>query len=1014
MDETQPESSFVQKRLPWIISAVALVVFLFTLNQWINTRSLPIVAKVLGWDWTPPLGLPLFYLLTLPFKILPQPIAPIALNAFTAICAALTLGLLARSVALLPHDRTHEQRIRERNENSLLSIRLNWVPVLLAVCVAGFQLTFWEHATSATNEMLDLLIFAYCIRNLLEYRIDQREGWLIRMAFVYGLGVTNNWAMIGFFPLFLVALIWIKGRSFMDATAIARLTIAGLLGLLLYFYLPALWSATNETAKFGEVLKAILVQQKTYLTASSLRQPALVLALTSILPVLLMGIRWPGGFGETSEIGARLASVMFRFVHLFFLGACLWVTFDQAFSPRRIGLGLPFLTFYYLGALAIGYYSGYALLTFTPLPKRIHLPDAAIMKLLNPLIRALVLLAALLVPVALAVKNLPAAKVSDGRLMKEFAAMTVEQLPKPPAYLFSDDVFQTVLIRGYLARDGRADDFIFVDTRGMEVPSYHEDMVARYGSKWPKISSRAFTKEERTLTLSKQLIQGFVGDLVASNQVAYLHPSFGYYFEKAYTLPKGVIYPLTSFAPEQIIPPPLSPELLTENSAFWKRFDSFNQRLAAASKLNSADAQFLAVLSSRALNTWGTVLQRSERHKEAEPIYSLAATINSNNLPAGLNLEFSRNLAAGRELPASTIETYEGRMVAVGNWNDVLRSHGPFEEPYFAFRLANLLLNEQLYRQGLQLIDRVIHYQPTNYLANSVYIRGLVYGGWPGQGVKHIQALRGKMPELTQTNKIELINLESVAYFAMQDTNKAGQILAAGLAEFPQSSVLQAAQIDYYRSTGDFTNALATLEGHIKTTRTNSMFKLQKSEVLVAMGRYDDALATIDEVLRVESTFLPAIIYKAYVALTAKKLSVAREAVDRALRLDPENEQALIYMSSIQIEEKEFDKAVSALNLILDRDEDHPLALRNRAIAYLKDNKLDEAEADFKHLQELNPVSHVPYFGLGELAFKRKKNDEARKNYQLYLQYLEQSGVLMNPELVAERDEIKKRLEQLK
>jgi len=48
--------------------------------------------------------------------------------------------------------------------------------------------------------MLDLLLFAYVIRNLLEFRLDGRESWLLKASLVYGAGMTNNWAMIGFFP----------------------------------------------------------------------------------------------------------------------------------------------------------------------------------------------------------------------------------------------------------------------------------------------------------------------------------------------------------------------------------------------------------------------------------------------------------------------------------------------------------------------------------------------------------------------------------------------------------------------------------------------------------------------------------------------------------------------------------------------------------------------------------------------------------------------------------------------
>ena len=59
-----------------------------------------------------------------------------------------------------------------------------------------------------------------------------------------------------------------------------------------------------------------------------------------------------------------LTSFMFHLIHAVFLVVCLWVAFDPPFSPRHLGLGLPFLTFYYLGALSVGYYCGYFLLVF--------------------------------------------------------------------------------------------------------------------------------------------------------------------------------------------------------------------------------------------------------------------------------------------------------------------------------------------------------------------------------------------------------------------------------------------------------------------------------------------------------------------------------------------------------------------------------------------------------------------------------------------------------------------------
>src|SRR6059036_3927772 len=144
-DKEEIQSDFVPSVLPWLLGAGSLLLYIFTLNHWVTISSLPVTAKVTGWDWQSTIPVPILYLATYPFRLLSPGLQPLALNFFSAVCAALTLALLARSVALLPHDRTREQRQRERSEFSLLSSPLSWVPPVLAVLVCGLQLTFWEH-----------------------------------------------------------------------------------------------------------------------------------------------------------------------------------------------------------------------------------------------------------------------------------------------------------------------------------------------------------------------------------------------------------------------------------------------------------------------------------------------------------------------------------------------------------------------------------------------------------------------------------------------------------------------------------------------------------------------------------------------------------------------------------------------------------------------------------------------------------------------------------------------------
>ena len=67
---------------------------------------------------------------------------------------------------------------------------------MLAAAVLGLQLTIWEDATTGARELLDLLLCAYVIRCVLEYRLSERDSWLYRAAVVYGAAMTGNWVMV--------------------------------------------------------------------------------------------------------------------------------------------------------------------------------------------------------------------------------------------------------------------------------------------------------------------------------------------------------------------------------------------------------------------------------------------------------------------------------------------------------------------------------------------------------------------------------------------------------------------------------------------------------------------------------------------------------------------------------------------------------------------------------------------------------------------------------------------------
>src|SRR5438445_12379285 len=262
-EQTPRARTFVAGLLPWVIALGGLVLYVATLSHWVNLANWWQVKEITGGDWPSSVYAPLQFLVTYPIRWLPNGWQPLVMNLFAAVCAGLTLALLARSVALLPHDRTHEQRQREHSEFSLLTIRAAWMPPVFAALVCGLQMTFWEHATNATGEMFDLLLFAYVVRCLLEFRIDRQDSWLTRFALVYGLAMANNWAMIGFFPAFLMALIWSKGLSFFNLRFLLRTFGLGLAGFSLVLLLPLIRSlAEIPYASFWQLLHYSLAGEK--------------------------------------------------------------------------------------------------------------------------------------------------------------------------------------------------------------------------------------------------------------------------------------------------------------------------------------------------------------------------------------------------------------------------------------------------------------------------------------------------------------------------------------------------------------------------------------------------------------------------------------------------------------------------------------------------------------------------------------------------------------------------------
>jgi tetratricopeptide (TPR) repeat protein len=951
---TDPRKQFAPRFMPWLLALAMLAVYGLTLNHWVTLANLLPVAKVSGFIWQPEFLNPLTYLFTCPFRWLPVAKIPLALNLFSAVCAAVTLGLLARSVALLPHDRTEAERTRERSDFAFLTTGSAWFPPLLAVAMLGLEFGFWQHATSFTEESLNILIFAIIIWLLLEFRLDERMGRLYLAAVIYGAGLTNNWALVGFLPVFVVAILWLRGLEFFHLRFLLRMALCALAGMLFFLVLPVVGKLSgNFSMTFWEMLKPAWRLDWQIIKAvgsGDVRQNLIIMSATTFLPVLVMAIRWKANFGDNSRIGTALANYMFHGVHAVVFTVCVWVMYDPPFSPGQLSLGSSALTMYYLSALGVGYYCGYYLLVFgkKAVPTRRNpKPMPALpgkFDMLSPLIYWGVYAAAALATGTLIYKNLNPIRERNDRTLLTCAQFMEQGLPSGGGILMSDaegmgygQQTRTLLIQAALARSGRAKDFLVLDTQALNWAPYHRYLHEKFPQKWPQTVGEKDMGGVRPLAILSTL-----NSLAKSNTLCYLNPSFGYYFELFYLEPHGLIYQLKPLPETTLIPPPLSAGLIAENQNFWDQFTQTElPRLEKALVLrqawdinNSADwllmhlhdqsvinpnAQMAAGYYSRALDYWGVELQRAGHLPAAAICFTNAQSLNPDNIAAAANFEFNQSLQAGTMTAIALQRVTADQFGKYRNWNAVLNVTGPFDEPSFVFANSALLAQSGLMRQAVAPLNRLRQLAPDNlpvrlwlaqlYLANRLPDRALE--------ALHDPQTEPQRFSLTETNSTEFNLLTAAAHFQKNEVPRGVELFELEISRHP----------------------------------TNATLLITATRAFFMQGLYSNALRIID----------------------------------RRITQTPNDPQWLFGQGFANLQLGNYPQAIRALTRVMELTTNNPTAQFNRALAYLKSDRLDLARADYVQLQNTYTNSFQISYGLGEVAWRQHDTNEAIKNYQQYL-----------------------------
>ena len=673
-DDSKKNVQVKHPHLPFIIGAVVFLVYALTLNHGVGLRGLPLMAQMTGWTWQPMSAHPLLKLVCAPLQLIPAPWLPVALNLVSALTAAMTLAVLARSVQLLPLNRLRIQRMFVRNSLGLFSRRDAWVPAVMAVVTGGLELGFWQEATSASGEMLDVLLLAVSVWCLLEYRQTRQYPWLDRASVVWGIGMAENWTMQLSLPLFLGALFWLRGLNEVRTRFIYRMA-----GLLLAAFstvillslsgslLPHVGGTSGPT--FAESLAGL---RQSFFSAQigfweSHPLFTLLVLLYFLLAALPMSLHLKREGSYHVSLQARVQLLIFEYLYGFCLLAGLWLALGPNGGPtemmaRYYGSSSPLLSLCYINALGVGYYTAHFLLIFgadwesirrhdqrfRPPP---YMPER-LRYILPPLLHVL----PLVMLIALAVRNFNTIEQVNRTPLEQYGELAAKMLPTGGGILLSEDDQRLWVLQAALVKRPDHDRWILINADWLARPEYRTALEHHYPLAWPQTNPDALLTDRQVAALLYQL--------AATNRIYYFHPSFGHFVEGLRAEPHGLAFRLTQ--PEG---PPngraiSSADILQENKTFWDQtvatdlqleekftatipkrpFRLRARQLLSLPPSRSSQSRLLGIWYSVALDDWGAWLQTAGQSAAARQRFEQALALYPQNPAAIIHLSENTNL----------------------------------------------------------------------------------------------------------------------------------------------------------------------------------------------------------------------------------------------------------------------------------------------------------------------------------------------------------------------------------
>jgi tetratricopeptide (TPR) repeat protein len=148
--------------------------------------------------------------------------------------------------------------------------------------------------------------------------------------------------------------------------------------------------------------------------------------------------------------------------------------------------------------------------------------------------------------------------------------------------------------------------------------------------------------------------------------------------------------------------------------------------------------------------------------------------------------------------------------------------------------------------------------------------------------------------------------------------------------------------------------------------------------------QYSDAIEAFEQVVKLRPDYDDGYVNVGLTYIEWEKYSLARPALDKALQLHPDYARALYYLALVERREGHPEAEVADLQRVVEQYPQSRDARRELGIAYYQQHRADDAMAQFKALQAIDPDDVAAHYNLAILYRRKGMKVEAAEQAALY------------------------------